>query len=157
MIAGMIVDSDVFLDMPQSTQNLYFHLNIRADDDGFIFNINSICRSLKIDVKNINILLKTKLLKEVDENVYLISDWDIHNGKEYLFKKRLTYKYRKWREMVLKRDKYKCQNCYSKTKLEVHHIKSFYGYPDLRMDINNGVTLCKTCHIELHKKERGNK
>ena len=31
-----IVDTDSFLDMPASTQNLYFHLGMRADDDGFV-------------------------------------------------------------------------------------------------------------------------
>ena len=38
MIAKTIIDSDLFLDMPMSTQCLYFHLNMRADDDGFINN-----------------------------------------------------------------------------------------------------------------------
>ena len=46
MIAQIIVDSDAFLDMPQSTQNLYFHLNIRADDDGFIDNPKKIMRTV---------------------------------------------------------------------------------------------------------------
>ena len=38
MFAKTIIDSDAFLDMPQSTQLLYFHLSMRADDDGFINN-----------------------------------------------------------------------------------------------------------------------
>ena len=38
MFAKTIIDSDAFLDMPMSTQALYFHLSMRADDDGFINN-----------------------------------------------------------------------------------------------------------------------
>ena len=38
MFSLTIIDSDAFLDMPSSAQNLYFHLSMRADDDGFINN-----------------------------------------------------------------------------------------------------------------------
>lgn len=38
MFAKTIIDSDSFLDMPLSAQALYFHLSMRADDDGFINN-----------------------------------------------------------------------------------------------------------------------
>ena len=44
MFAKTIIDSDVFLDMPLSTQALYFHLSMRADDDGFINNPKKIQR-----------------------------------------------------------------------------------------------------------------
>ena len=44
MMAKSIMDSDLFLDMPQSSQNLYFHLLLRADDDGFVGNPRQIMR-----------------------------------------------------------------------------------------------------------------
>ena len=44
MFAKVIVDSDAFLDMPLSTQALYFHLSMRADDDGFLNNARKIQR-----------------------------------------------------------------------------------------------------------------
>jgi hypothetical protein len=47
MINKNIIDSDAFLDMPQTTQNLYFHLNMRADDDGFLDNPKKVMRTLK--------------------------------------------------------------------------------------------------------------
>ena len=47
MFAKTIIDSDAFLDMPQSTQLLYFHLSMRADDDGFINNPKAIMRNCK--------------------------------------------------------------------------------------------------------------
>lgn len=44
MFSKTIVDSDAFLDMPLSTQALYFHLSMRADDDGFLNNTKRIQR-----------------------------------------------------------------------------------------------------------------
>ena len=44
MFAKTIIDSDAFLDMPASTQSFYFHLGMRADDDGFINNPKKILR-----------------------------------------------------------------------------------------------------------------
>jgi 5-methylcytosine-specific restriction endonuclease McrA len=56
--------------------------------------------------------------------------------------------YKQWRSNVLERDNYTCQNCGVRgIPLEVHHIKSFAKYPDLRTDIENGVALCKPCHM----------
>jgi len=67
-----------------------------------------------------------------------------------------TEGYAGWRLSVMERDLFTCQNCgKSGCKLQVHHIKSYKNYPELRTDINNGVTLCKECHRELHKKGRG--
>lgn len=62
---------------------------------------------------------------------------------------------KKWRNDVFNRDKFICQNCGKHGgQLNAHHIKSFALYPDLRFDIDNGTTLCESCHIELHKSER---
>lgn len=58
--------------------------------------------------------------------------------------------YRKWRESVMKRDDYTCQNCGERgTYLEVHHIKSWAKFPELRFVTSNGITYCRECHIEL--------
>ena len=55
MFAKTIIDSDAFLDMPQSTQLLYFHLAMRADDDGFINNPKSIARNVKCNEDDLKI------------------------------------------------------------------------------------------------------
>lgn len=61
--------------------------------------------------------------------------------------------YRIWRRSVFERDDYTCQNkdCNKKgVFLHPHHIKSYTYYPELRYDVNNGTTLCKNCHENLH-------
>ena len=57
-----------------------------------------------------------------------------------------------WRGAVFGRDGYTCQKCGNKSKLHPHHIKNFAQYPELRFAINNGITLCRECHIKFHKK-----
>lgn len=59
-----------------------------------------------------------------------------------------------WRKCIFEKDDYTCQNCGSKEKLVAHHIKSFNEYPELRLDLNNGLTLCQRCHYDIHKQIR---
>ena len=59
---------------------------------------------------------------------------------------RYSNEYRKWRKEVLKRDKHKCVMCGSEKKLEVDHIKPFALFPELRIELTNGRTLCLCCH-----------
>lgn len=59
---------------------------------------------------------------------------------------RFTNAYKKWRLSVLKRDGRKCVFCGSTENLEADHIKPFAEYPELRLEIDNGRTLCNSCH-----------
>ena len=60
-----------------------------------------------------------------------------------------TPAHRKWRKLVLQRDKI-CQHCKRKPATEAHHIKPLEDYPDLALDLGNGLGLCFSCH-ELTK------
>lgn len=74
----------------------------------------------------------------------------IRNSKEY----------KRWREAVFTRDQHSCQDCGEKSRvgravyLNAHHIKPFATHPELRLDVSNGITLCKSCH---DKKPKGKK
>ena|SRR3990167_3053123 len=64
-------------------------------------------------------------------------------------KVRRSPEYRKWRKQVFVRDDYTCQNCEKRgVRLHADHIKPFCDFPELRLDINNGRTLCKLCHYK---------
>ncbi len=59
--------------------------------------------------------------------------------------------HKKWRDAVISRDKAECQECGAKgIELHAHHIKPYKDYPELRFDIDNGVTLCFVCHWKVH-------
>ncbi len=58
--------------------------------------------------------------------------------------------YQLWRGQVFERDLYTCQECgLSGCELNAHHIYTFIEYPELRLDLNNGITLCKDCHLDI--------
>ena len=63
---------------------------------------------------------------------------------------RLCSEYMDWRKKCLKRDLRLCQLCGTKKKVEVHHIKSYKDFPEERINIGNGITLCRSCHMYVH-------
>ena len=79
MFAKTIIDSDAFLDMPMSAQCLYFHLAMRADDDGFINNPKKIQRMVGASDDDARLLLAKRFLIAFDSGVVVIKHWRIHN------------------------------------------------------------------------------
>ena len=69
MFAKTIIDSDAFLDMPTSTQALYFHLGVRADDDGFINNPKKIQRIIGASDDDIRILIGKRFIIPFESGV----------------------------------------------------------------------------------------
>jgi len=79
MFAKTIIDSDTFLDMPMSTQALYFHLSMRADDDGFINNPKRIQRMVGAGDDDLKLLIAKSFIITFDSGVVVIKHWRIHN------------------------------------------------------------------------------
>ena len=79
MFAKTIIDSDAFLDMPDTAQLLYFHLSMRADDDGFINKPKSIMRMIGSKDDDMKLLFAKKFLIPFDSGVVVIKHWKIHN------------------------------------------------------------------------------
>ena len=74
-----VVDTDNFLDMPSSTQALYFHLGMRADDDGFVSSPKRITKTVNCSEDDLKLLILKKYLIPFDSGVVVISDWKINN------------------------------------------------------------------------------
>ena len=79
MFAKTIIDSDAFLDMPLSTQCLYFHLSMRADDDGFINNPKKIQRMIGCGDDDLKLLVAKQFIVPFESGIVVIKHWKIHN------------------------------------------------------------------------------
>ena len=79
MFAKTIIDSDAFLDMPLSTQALYFHLSMRADDDGFINNPKKTQRMVGCGDDDLKLLIAKNFIIPFESGVVVIKHWKIHN------------------------------------------------------------------------------
>lgn len=79
MFAKTIIDSDAFLDMPLTTQSLYFHLSMRADDDGFINNPKKIQRVIGASDDDLKLLIAKNFIIPFESGIVVIKHWKIHN------------------------------------------------------------------------------
>ena len=79
MFAKTIIDSDAFVDMPLSTQALYFHLSMRADDDGFINNPKKIQRMIGASDDDMKLLIAKRFIIPFESGIVVIKHWKIHN------------------------------------------------------------------------------
>lgn len=78
MFSKDITENDAFLDMPLSTQALYFHLGMQADDDGFV-SPNRIVRMLGCQADDLKILVVKKFVLQFDDGVVVLKHWKINN------------------------------------------------------------------------------
>ena len=87
MFNKTITNSDNFLDMPDSSQNLYFHLSMNADDDGFVDNWKSIMRMTGHKEDDLKVLIAKQYIIPFESGVIVIRHWRLNN---YLQKDRIT-------------------------------------------------------------------
>lgn len=79
MFTKKITESDAFLDMPSSTQMLYFHLSMNADDDGFVNNPRKIQRMCGASDDDLKLLLLKSFILSFESGVIVIKHWKMHN------------------------------------------------------------------------------
>lgn len=79
MFSKKITDTDLFLDMPLSAQCLYFHLNMEADDDGFLGNAKTVRRKIGASEDDLKLLVAKQFIIPFESGVVVIKDWKIHN------------------------------------------------------------------------------
>ena len=93
-----IIDTDYFLELPDSSQLLYFHLAMRADDDGFISSPKRISRMIGASDDDLKLLFNKEFLIPFESGVCVITHWKIHN---YIRKDRYTPTFHKLEKSLL--------------------------------------------------------
>lgn len=79
MFSKKITESDAFLSMPLSSQCLYFHLSMNADDDGFVNNPKRICKMLGANEDDAKLLIAKRFVIEFDSGIIVIKHWRMNN------------------------------------------------------------------------------
>ena len=79
MFSIEMVSSDAFLELPISAQCLYFHLCLRADDDGFMDSPKKACRECQANIKDLELLKQKRYILAFESGVVLIKHWFMHN------------------------------------------------------------------------------
>ena len=147
-----IIDSDAFLDMPNDAQNLYFHLAMRADDDGFVNNPKKIQKVIGASDDAVKILLAKKFILAFDSGVIVIKHWRMHNYIQNDRYKETNYKDEKAQLIVDENKAYsQCIQDVSKTetqvRLELGKSKS-KSKDSLEIEIEESATPLKVSNIE---------
>ena len=79
MFAKSIIDSDAFLELPAKSQLLYFHLAMRADDEGFVNKAKTVSRTCGCSEEDLQRLVKEQFLIQFDGGLVVIRHWKVHN------------------------------------------------------------------------------
>lgn len=114
-------------------------------------------KAISIKIKGRKESLETRIKKSIAikaAKAHLVKPNRTTKEEKDLIRK--SFEYRNWRMSVFERDKFKCQmpGCETIERyIEANHIMKFSDYPELRFDINNGITLCKPCHKNVTGRE----
>ncbi len=123
MMSKSVIDTDMFLDMPASTQCLYFHMLLRADDDGFLKNAKTIMRTVGASPDDVKLLIAKRYLIPFESGIMAIKHWRIHN--------------------YIKKDRYKPTDCEEIKLLEVNEKGEYVLAEPMRNQV--GSKMEPTC------------
>lgn len=79
MVAKSVIETDAFMNMPMSAQCFYFHLLLRADDDGFVKNPSAIRREVGCSEDDVKLLIAKQYIIPFESGVIVIRHWRVHN------------------------------------------------------------------------------
>lgn len=99
MFSSTVTDSDFFLEMPLSTQALYFHIGMKADDDGFCSSAKTIMRTIGANQNDLDLLIAKSFLIKCENGVVVVKHWRVNNfirkdtyhSTEYVDEKKKIY------------------------------------------------------------------
>lgn len=141
-----IVDSDAFLEMPLSTQCLYFHLNMRADDDGFIGNPKRICKLIGCNDDDLKLLIAKRFVLVFDNGVIVIKHWRMHNTIQKDRYVPTTY------SDELKQLGIKDNKSYTLSPMETKCIQNVSADIDIDKDIDKDIDINKDINKDIENK-----
>lgn len=158
MMSKKIIDTDNFLDMPQSTQCLYFHLLLRADDDGFIQSPKSIMRITGCKDDDLKLLIAKGFVIGFETGVIVIRHWRIHNyvqsdrysKSELPEAKRVELKNKVYEVVEPPRNP---DNAYMDTKCiqNGYNLDTQIRIDKIREEENRTETICHVSHDDVDK------
>lgn len=111
MFSNLVIGSDDFLEMPDSSQNLYFHLSMNADDDGFVDKWKSIMRMTGKKEDDLKILIAKSFIIPFDSGLIVIRHWRLNN---YIQKDRYKETIHRDEKSMLELDENNVYNLYTK-------------------------------------------
>lgn len=79
MLSKTIINSGLFLDLLSSAQNLYFHLSLNADDEGFVNSPKKIMKYVNSQIEDMELLVENGFVKKFDSGIVVIIHWNLHN------------------------------------------------------------------------------
>lgn len=105
------------------------------------------CKKKNSDIHYyLDVLEKNGFIKHFQKEILVIPWWQDRHDRN-------STRYRYWRKSVFERDGFVCQGCGTKNNLQAHHIihwQDCKDKPELRYYVENGITLCRKCHLEAH-------
>ena len=117
MLSRTILDSDKFLDMPLTTQALYIHLIMNADDDGFLNNSQKITRMIGAGKKDFELLISAEFIIDFNNGICAVKHWKLHNYIRSDRYKPTVYQDELSRLVIASNKVYEESKTYGKTKV----------------------------------------
>ena len=151
MFAKTIIDSDAFLDMSLSTQSLYFHLSMRADDDGFVNNPKKIQRMIGCGDDELKMLITKKFIIPFESGICVIKHWKIHNYIQTDRYKETVYKEEKARLEIKDNKAYKYLDAACIQPVYKMETQDRLGKDRLGKDSIDNSIINNTCSSELQR------